>query len=93
MPMLLTGGQVFHQYFGIQDLYPSDVGRKLQRYGFLSGFAGRSDAEEVEVRELALELAASRLLPDWPVVVRKRPRSRKAAGHGKLASKANAVDR
>jgi hypothetical protein len=67
-PMLLTGGQIFRQYFDIKDIYPDSFGRKLQRYGFLSGYAERDDAEEQEMVALASELSAAGLLPDWEVV-------------------------
>jgi energy-coupling factor transporter ATP-binding protein EcfA2 len=69
-PMLLTGGQIYHRYFGIEDIYPNGLGRKLQRYGFLCGYALRSEAEQVELEELATEIRASGIDPGWEVTAR-----------------------
>lgn len=72
-PLLLTGGQLFSRYFGIEDIYPADLGRKLQRYGFLSGYALRNDAEDTEMSALRAELRAGGLDPGWEEVPRERP--------------------
>lgn len=64
-PMLLTGGQIYREYFGIQDLYPSSVGRLLQRYGVLSSLLERSADEEAEFLAIQSELRASALDPGW----------------------------
>lgn len=66
-PMLLSGGQVFRRYFGVDDIYPSEYGRKLQRYAFLSGLAKRSADEEAEMRGVVEELGRAGLLPEWDV--------------------------
>jgi energy-coupling factor transporter ATP-binding protein EcfA2 len=92
LPMFLTGGQIYSQYFGIRDLYPHELGRKLQRYGFLSGYALRSDKEQAEMETLREELQARGIAPGWEEVPRqsaddemavrapKRAPSRKARG-------------
>lgn len=91
-PMFLTGGQIYSQYFGIRDVYPHELGRKLQRYGFLSGYALRSDKEQAEMETLRKELQARGIAPGWEEVPRqsaddemavrapKRAPSRKARG-------------
>ncbi len=71
-PLLLTSGQILREYFDIKDIYPSELGRKMQRYGFLSGYAERSDLEQQEMEDLVSELSASGILPDWEVVERSR---------------------
>jgi predicted ATP-binding protein involved in virulence len=86
-PMLLTGGQIFRQYFDIKDIYPDALGRKLQRYGFLSGYAERDDAEEQEMIALAAELSAAGLLPEWEVVPRARSRKDRATTTGRSPRK------
>ena len=73
MPMLLTGGQILSRYFGIRDLYPHDHGRKLQRYGFLSGYALRNDEEQSELESLRNELRGAGIEADWEEVPREYP--------------------
>jgi len=69
-PMLLSGGQLYRQYFGISDIYPSDLGRKLQRYGFLSGNALRNDQEQSELERLQHELQRANADPGWQITPR-----------------------
>lgn len=73
MPALLTGGQIIAEYFGIEDIIPHSLGQKLERYGFLAGYALRSDAEEAELHAIEAELAKSGVEPRWPVVPREVP--------------------
>lgn len=72
-PMLLTGGQIYRRYFGIEDIYPEKFGRKLHRYEFLSGYTLRTDEEETEVHELRQELSAAGIEPGWEIVSRTSP--------------------
>jgi energy-coupling factor transporter ATP-binding protein EcfA2 len=69
-PMLLTGGQIYSRYFGIRDIYPSEVGRKLRRYSFLSGYALRDDGEQAEMESLREELRKVGVAPGWKEVAR-----------------------
>jgi predicted ATP-binding protein involved in virulence len=81
-PMLLTGGQIYGQYFGISDIYPNEVGRQVQRYSYLSGYANRDDEEEAELLDIAGRLAAVGIDPGWDIVPRaniKTDAPRKAA--------------
>jgi energy-coupling factor transporter ATP-binding protein EcfA2 len=90
-PMLLTGGQIYSRYFGIQDLYPHELGKKLRRYGFLSGYALRDDAEDKEMVELREALKKEGIEPGWeevpreplPEVKPKRAAKKPAKGRGK----------
>lgn len=50
---------------------PLDTVRKIMRYGFLSGYAGRSEEEEAEVQELQADLEEQ---TGWPVVPRSQTR-------------------
>lgn len=70
-PMLLTGGQIYSRYFGIQDIYPNELGRKLRRYSFLSGYALRDDEEQAEMVGLRDELRAAGIDPGWEEVPRE----------------------
>ena len=67
-PMLLTGGQIFNRYFGIENVFPAEIGAKLHRYGFLSGYAGRSDAEQTEMELMRAELSDAGIEPGWDEV-------------------------
>lgn len=69
-PMLLSSGQIYRRYFGIEDIYPCDYGRKLQRYGFLSGYSWRNDNEQAELETLREELINAGLEPGWKIVER-----------------------
>jgi hypothetical protein len=78
MPALLTGGQIIAEYFGIEDIIPHSLGQKLERYGFLAGYALRTDAEEAELHAIAADLAKSGVEPRWPVVPREVPTTEEA---------------
>jgi hypothetical protein len=72
-PMLLTGGQISRRYFGIDDIYPDGLGRAMQRFGVLSGYALRNDEEEAEVHALQQQLLAAGIAPEWEIVPRELP--------------------
>lgn len=87
-PMLLSGGQLYKQYFGITDIFPSEIGRQLQRFGYLSGNPLRTDDEQLELEQIQQVLSDSGINPGWDVTPRtqapdlkliRRPRPRKAA--------------
>lgn len=69
-PMLLTGGEIYRRYFGIEDIYPDEIGRSLQRYSFLSGYALRDNTEQAELEVLQKLLREADLDPGWDVVER-----------------------
>jgi hypothetical protein len=69
-PMLMTGGQIYRRYFGIEEIYPNGLGVDLQRYSFLTGFALRTDAEQSELEALQKKLNEAGIKPDWDVVPR-----------------------
>lgn len=69
-PMLLSGGQIYRRYFGIQDIYPDELGRSLQRYAFLSAYAARTDAEQAELDALEQQLREAGIDPGWETVAR-----------------------
>jgi len=70
-PVSLTGGQLYRRYFGIDDIYPNDLGRAIQRYSFLSNYELRDDGEQAELESLQKLLLDTNLLPSWEVVPRK----------------------
>jgi AAA domain, putative AbiEii toxin, Type IV TA system len=84
-PMLLTGGQIYQKYFGISDIFPDHFGRLLQRFGYLSGYAMRSDEEEAELEDVRRKLGEAGIDPGWEVV----PRSNREAQRKLLRTKAS----
>lgn len=58
-PMLLSGGQIYKRYFGIEDIYPSPVGRAMERLMFFTGLDFLEKDEVDEVEELKKYLIAS----------------------------------
>lgn len=81
-PMLLTGGQIYSRYFGIRDLYPSQVGEDLRRYGFLSGDPLRTAEEDAEMQRLRKKLAEKGIEPGWEEVPRQVPQAGKKSAKG-----------
>ncbi len=67
-PALLTGSEIYEAFFGIDKLYPADLGAALQRYSFLVGTPRRSPEEEREMAELRRQLAAAGVDPGWTPV-------------------------
>lgn len=70
-PKLMTGSEIYRVFFGMKDLYPNDLARKLQRYGFLVGHAGRSDQEEADMLAIRDELKREGVDPGWEPVTRQ----------------------
>ena len=87
-PVLLTGGELYRRYFGIDDIYPDGLGRKLDRYGLLASYSGRSDLEQAEMEALRAELHAADIRPGWEEVPREgAPEVSSAPAGGKKAKK------
>lgn len=72
-PMFLTSSQIYRRYFGIEDIYPNQLGRKLQRYGFLTGFAQRNGEEQAEMMALQAVLRENGIEPDWEILPQEKP--------------------
>ena len=70
-PKLMTASEIYRVFFGMEDLYPNDLARKLQRYGFLVGDASRTDEEEVEMLAIRDDLQREGVDPGWEPVARQ----------------------
>ena len=68
LPAILTAPQILRHYFGIQRTFPNPLGEKLQRLSFLTGYRGRTEAEDQEMRELVAELQKAGADPGWAAV-------------------------
>ncbi|MGK3996365.1 AAA family ATPase [Sorangium sp. So ce1024] len=78
-PALMTGSELYEEFFGIDRLYPTDLGEAVQRYGLLANDPGRSDAEEEEMIALRKKLRAAEVEPEWEPVSRTRTREGRPA--------------
>jgi hypothetical protein len=87
-PALKTGSELYRTYFGVERLEPRALDDDLFRYGTLASFAGRSDAEEKEMRALLDKLRGHDVDPGYEPV----PRARAKAGsaRSKVAKKKRA---
>ena len=69
-PMLLTGSELYRDFFGIDDVYPRNLAKDYRRYAFLVGNPRRTDDEEREMKALAKKLADLGIDPGWEPVAR-----------------------
>jgi hypothetical protein len=86
VPALLTGAQIFQRFFGIGGFFPSDLGEKLQRYGFLAGNPHRSDEEQEEMERLRIALHEKGIVPGWEEVPRAPRDTPKPRAHRRKPS-------
>lgn len=67
-PRLMTGTDLYREYFGVSDIHPDSLGRDLARYGTLVGDPARSPREERELVLLQQRLLSAGVAPDWTPV-------------------------
>ena len=73
-PRLLTGSELYESFFGIDRLYPTDMGERLARYVRLATDPYRSDQEQQKAEVLLNELKADDLDPGVPLAPRLEKR-------------------
>lgn len=71
-PRLRTGTELFSKFFGIDGIFPNELGRALHRYGTLAGNPYRSDAEDAELTEIRERLAREGVVPDYEPEAREK---------------------
>jgi AAA domain, putative AbiEii toxin, Type IV TA system len=77
-PSLMTGSEIFSTFFGINSLYPEEVGEALLRYGYLASDSNRSDEEEAELQRILALLKKEGVEPGWEPKPRNgRPKAKK----------------
>ncbi len=64
-PKLMTGTDLYREYFGVSDFHPDQLGKDLARYGVLVGDPGRSPGEERELHTLRQRLEEAGVAPGW----------------------------
>jgi hypothetical protein len=69
---VMTGTEIYREYFGIDDVIPDKTGRKLRTYRYLAANPYRSDEEDVEIEQLRNELRTAGVDPAFAPVPRKQ---------------------
>jgi len=70
-PALMTGSELYQTFFGIDRLYPADLGEALYRYGYLASDPRRSDEEDAEMHGYHQRLLDSGVEPGLTPVDRE----------------------
>jgi hypothetical protein len=70
-PALMTGSQIYQTFFGINRLYPNELGEKVRRYGFLAANPVRSDLDDEEMRRLRQQIRDAGADPGWEPLARE----------------------
>ncbi|MFI5458372.1 MAG: AAA family ATPase [Isosphaerales bacterium] len=73
-PALMTGSELYQTFFGIDRLYPADLGEALYRYGYLASDPRRSDEANTEMQRLHKHLVESGVEPGLVPVSREDER-------------------
>ncbi len=64
-PALKSGSEIYEHFFGIRELYPSELGSALQDYSFIANNPDRDDAEETQMQMLRKKLRDNDVDPGW----------------------------
>lgn len=70
-PRLLTGSELYELFFGIDKLYPAELGERLERYVRLATDPFRTDEEDATARRLLEDLRAEDIDPGVPLSLRR----------------------
>lgn len=73
-PKLLTGSELYSIFFGIDDLYPNELGEDLREYSFLAGNPRRSPEEEQTLARVLERLRDAGIEPEFEPVTSSPPR-------------------
>jgi hypothetical protein len=71
-PRLLTGSELYELFFGIDKLYPAELGERLERYVRIATDPYRSDDEEATAKRLLEELRREGIEAGVPLSQRRR---------------------
>lgn len=71
-PRLLTGSELYELFFGIDKLYPAELGERLERYVRIATDPYRSDDEEATAKRLLEELRREDIEPGVPLSLRRQ---------------------
>lgn len=65
-PRLMTGTEIYQEYFGIERFYPTHLGELLRRHRYLAADPTRSDAQDEELGRIEEQLRQEGVEPDFP---------------------------
>lgn len=68
---MMTGSEIFREYFGLEGSTPNPMGDELRRYAMLASDPYRTEAEHKELLELSKKLAKAKI-SNLPKVLRRR---------------------
>lgn len=68
---VMTGTEIYREYFGIDDIIPDETGQKLRDYRYLAANPYRSDEDDREVTRLSEELRQAGIDPAFDPVPRQ----------------------
>ncbi|MCX4241322.1 AAA family ATPase [Paraliomyxa miuraensis] len=71
-PRLLTGSELYELFFGIDKLYPAELGEQLERYVRIATDPYRTDVEDETARRLLEGLRREDIDPGVPMALRRR---------------------
>ena len=69
-PRLKTGGELYENFFGIDRLYPTELGEAMREYSYLAGDPDRTEDEEARLQEIIGMFQRDRVDPGWEPVTR-----------------------
>jgi hypothetical protein len=67
---MMTGTEIYREYFGIDDIIPDEAGRKLRDYRYLAANPYRTDLDDLEISRLRSELHEANVDPGFEPVPR-----------------------
>ncbi|RKH42813.1 AAA family ATPase [Corallococcus sicarius] len=72
-PRLMTGTEIYQNYFGINQFYPDNLGDLLRRHRFLAANPFRSDKDEIALDQIEKKLREEGVDPDFERTPRENP--------------------
>lgn len=71
-PRLMTGTEIYQEYFGIEKFHPARLGELLRRHRYLAADPNRGAEQDGELTRIEEELRQEGVEPDFPRVPRVR---------------------
>lgn len=71
-PRVLTGTEVYREYFGVDEIYPDPLGRQLHEFRYLAANPYRSAVDDRQLAKLRKALSAAGIDPKFEPVAKRR---------------------
>jgi hypothetical protein len=65
-PRVMTGTEIYQIYFGVDEIYPAEIGNLLREHRYLAADPTRSDENDARLDEIEHALASEGIAPDFP---------------------------